>query len=32
MQLAEPYRDVVLMRYYEDLPPREIAERLVAIL
>lgn len=26
--LAEPYRVVVLLRYYEGLPPREIAARL----
>jgi RNA polymerase sigma-70 factor (ECF subfamily) len=25
--LAEPYRGAVLLRYYEDLPPREIALR-----
>ncbi|MEW6743614.1 MAG: RNA polymerase sigma factor [Planctomycetota bacterium] len=28
LALEEPYRSVVLLRYYEDLPPRDIAERL----
>lgn len=28
LELAEPYRTTVLLRYYEDLPPREIAERM----
>ncbi len=28
MQLDEPYRTAVLLRYFENLPPREIAERL----
>lgn len=27
-EMAEPFRTVVLLRYYEDLAPREIAERL----
>jgi RNA polymerase sigma-70 factor (ECF subfamily) len=27
-QLGEQYRDVVYLRFVEDLPPREIAERL----
>jgi RNA polymerase sigma-70 factor (ECF subfamily) len=27
MDLAEPYRTSVLLRYFEDLPPREIAAR-----
>ena len=27
LELDEPYRHVVLLRYFEDLPPREIAER-----
>jgi len=27
LELDEPYRDVILMRYYEDLPPRKIADR-----
>ena len=27
LDLDEPYRTVVLLRYYEDLPPREIAKR-----
>ncbi len=27
-QLSEQYRDVVYLRFVEDLPPREIAERL----
>jgi RNA polymerase sigma-70 factor (ECF subfamily) len=27
-RLAEPYRTVVLLRFFEDLPPREIAVRL----
>ena len=26
--LDEPYRSAVLLRYYEDLPPRKVAERL----
>ncbi len=26
--LPEPYRDAILLRYYDDLPPREIAARL----
>jgi len=28
LALHEPYQTAVLMRYYEDLPPREIARRL----
>ncbi|MEM7201202.1 MAG: sigma-70 family RNA polymerase sigma factor [Planctomycetota bacterium] len=28
--LDEPYRTVVYLRYYEDLPPREIARRISA--
>lgn len=28
LALSEPYRDPILLRYYEDLPPREIARRL----
>lgn len=28
MQLEEPYRTAVLLRYFENLAPREIAERL----
>ena len=28
LELDEPFRGCVLLRYYEDLPPREIAERL----
>ncbi len=28
LALDEPYRTAVLMRYFEDLPPREIARRL----
>ncbi len=28
LSLEEPYQTVVVLRYYEDLPPREIAERL----
>lgn len=28
MQLPEASRDVILLRYYEDMPPREIARRL----
>ena len=27
LALAEPYRDVVLLRYFDSLPPREIAAR-----
>lgn len=27
-ELPEAYREVILLRYYEDLPPREIAARL----
>ena len=27
LELDEPYRSTVLLRYYEDLPPREIARR-----
>ncbi len=27
LALAEPYRSTILLRYYEDLPPREIARR-----
>lgn len=27
LSLAEPYRSTVLLRYFEDLPPRRIAER-----
>ncbi len=26
--LPEPYRSTIWLRYYEDLPPREIAERM----
>ncbi len=26
--LTEPYRSAIWLRYYEDLPPREIAERM----
>ena len=25
--LGEPYRSTILLRYYEDLPPREVARR-----
>lgn len=28
LQLDEPYRDVLLLRFYEELPPRRIAARL----
>src|SRR6185295_7253069 len=28
MQLDEPYRSTVLLRWFEDLPPREVAARL----
>lgn len=28
MELDEPYRSVVLLRYFESLPPRAVAERL----
>jgi RNA polymerase sigma-70 factor (ECF subfamily) len=28
LELHEPYRSVILLRYYEDLPPREVAARL----
>ncbi|TAH39767.1 MAG: sigma-70 family RNA polymerase sigma factor [Planctomycetota bacterium] len=28
LRLEEPYREVVLLRYFEDLPPRRIAQRL----
>ena len=28
LALPEPYRSVVLLRWFEDLPPREIARRL----
>jgi len=28
MQLEEPYRTVILLRFFEDLPPRRIAQRL----
>ena len=28
LALEEPYRDVIVWRYFEGLPPREIAERL----
>ena len=28
MAMAEPDRDVLLLRFYEDLPPREVARRL----
>lgn len=27
-RLAEPYRTTVLLRFFEDLPPREVAERM----
>jgi RNA polymerase sigma-70 factor (ECF subfamily) len=27
MELDEPYRSTILLRYFEDLPPREIARR-----
>ncbi len=27
-RLPEPYRSTIWLRYYEDLPPREIAERV----
>ncbi len=27
-RLPEPYRSTIWLRYYEDLPPREIAERM----
>ncbi|MBI1849653.1 MAG: sigma-70 family RNA polymerase sigma factor [Planctomycetes bacterium] len=30
MSLDEPYRTAVVLRYFEDLPPREIAERVGA--
>ena len=30
LALPEPYQSVVFMRYYQDLPPREIATRLDA--
>ncbi len=30
LALPEPYREVVVLRYYENLPPRRIAERLDA--
>jgi RNA polymerase sigma-70 factor (ECF subfamily) len=30
MQLEEPYRTAVLLRYFENLPPRELAARLGA--
>ena len=30
LALAEPYRSVVLLRFFERLPPREIAERMQA--
>lgn len=30
LALPEPYQSVVFMRYYQDLPPREIAARLDA--
>jgi RNA polymerase sigma-70 factor (ECF subfamily) len=26
--LAEPYRETILLRYFDDLPPREIARRM----
>ncbi len=28
LELPEPYRGVILLRYYENLPPREVARRL----
>ena len=28
--LAEPYRTTILLRYFEDLPPREVARRMEA--
>ncbi|MCC7013822.1 MAG: sigma-70 family RNA polymerase sigma factor [Planctomycetes bacterium] len=28
VELHEPYRAVILLRFYEDLPPREVARRL----
>jgi DNA-directed RNA polymerase specialized sigma24 family protein len=27
-RLPQPYRDAVVLRYLDDLPPREIARRL----
>jgi RNA polymerase sigma factor (sigma-70 family) len=30
LDLDEPYRSTVLLRFYEDLPPREVARRLGA--
>src|SRR6185503_5300852 len=27
LELDEPYRSIVLLRYFEELPPREIAAR-----
>ncbi len=27
LELEEPYRQMILLRYFEDLPPREIAKR-----
>lgn len=27
LDLAQPYRDAILLRFFEDLPPREIARR-----
>lgn len=27
-QLSEPYRSTLLLRFYEDLPPREVARRM----
>lgn len=28
LQIEEPYREALILRFYEDLPPREIARRL----
>src|SRR5262245_43545015 len=30
LALAEPYRTTVLLRFFEDLPPREVARRMEA--
>src|SRR6185436_12541001 len=30
LELGEPYREVILLRFFEELPPREIARRLDA--